>query len=81
MSRPEEGQGFVKAKIEQKDDHIVCVVENSASKANILEKSDGNSGLGLLNLRKRLDLLYTERYKLEIVRTANSYKADLLIYI
>ena len=81
VSRPEDSKGFVKAEMEQKENRVVFVVENSVSKSYLVEKNEGNSGLGLSNLRKRLDLLYTDRYQLDIVHSAESYRARLLIYV
>ncbi|MFD2556916.1 sensor histidine kinase [Sphingobacterium tabacisoli] len=81
VSRPEDGKGFVKVKMDQEEECIVFFVENSVSGSNLVDKNEGNSGLGLSNLRKRLDLLYAERYKLDIVHTAEWYSATLLIYV
>ncbi len=81
VSRPEDGKGFVKVKMDQEEECLVFFVENSVSGSNLVDKNEGNSGLGLSNLRKRLDLLYAERYKLDIVHTAESYRATLWIYV
>lgn len=40
---------------------------------------DGNSGSGLINLRKRLELTYPGKYKLNIESTKNFYLAKLII--
>lgn len=37
------------------------------------------SGLGLVNVRKRLDLLYSDRYKLDIVSTEKDFTVDLYV--
>ena len=49
-------------------------VKNSIMKDNSVSL-DTNSGIGLVNTRRRLDLLYPGKYKLEIseLNAANNY--------
>lgn len=56
---------------------ISLEVENSKSTLSI-EKRE-NSGLGLENLRNRLDILYGEKYKLYIQNLDNVYNSKLII--
>lgn len=51
---------------------VLCTVENSVSESidNIESK---NSGIGLVNLRKRLELLYPDRHELQIEKRKNSF--------
>lgn len=78
--RPADGQGFVRVKMEQKVDCIILFVENSISNLDVEKKKNNNGGLGLSNLRRRLELLYPKRYELDIKRTSASYIASLVIY-
>lgn len=55
---------------------LAMTVENS--KPAISPKSK-NGGIGLANLRKRLELLYPGRYSLRIEEKLESYRADLQI--
>lgn len=57
---------------------VLCTVSNSLNQSNSdLELS--NSGIGLDNLRKRLDLLYPKRHQLEIKKDKNSFAVLLRI--
>ena len=40
-----------------------------------------NSGLGLTNIKRRLDLLYGNRYKLDTISTENEYQVKLILKI
>jgi LytS/YehU family sensor histidine kinase len=42
--------------------------------------SKGKNGIGLINVRKRLDLLYQSQHKLKIYKTEETYKVELEIY-
>ncbi len=39
-----------------------------------------NEGIGLKNAQKRLDIIYGERHKLEIIDTQNKFEAFLSIH-
>ncbi len=43
------------------------------------EEKDKNSGIGLQNVRRRLNLLYGGNHHLEITRTADTYFVDLIL--
>lgn len=43
------------------------------------QNKDATSGIGLINTKKRLELLYPERHKLEIRKSAGIYKINLQI--
>jgi len=64
----------------QKDDVLDVTVKNSIMKDNSVSL-DTNSGIGLVNTRRRLDLLYPGKYKLDITEqnTANEYVVHLII--
>lgn len=51
--------------------------EHSAEKKS--EKSQTPGGIGLVNLKKRLDLIYPEKYRLEIKEEPSHYEVDLHI--
>lgn len=60
------------------DQRIVCTIENSYFPKNETDKS--GSGIGLDNLRKRLDLLYPGHYLLNIKHTDNKYISALILF-
>ena len=58
-------QSYVNIVIFQQDSELHLVVNNSIIKDNNLSL-DTSSGIGLVNTRRRLDLLYPGKYKLDI---------------
>ena len=63
---------------EYSDQRIVCTIENSYCPKNGTDKS--GSGIGLNNLRKRLELLYPGRYLLNIEQTDDKYISALILF-
>ncbi len=67
---------FVKISVEIKDKSILYCVKNSKlPNDSILEKS----GIGLQNVKRRLELIYSEKYKLEQTETDQYYEVSLKI--
>jgi LytS/YehU family sensor histidine kinase len=66
--------------IELTDDRkaLFFSVSNKVSKQNS-EKKDENSGIGLANVRRRLELLYPDKHELTIHEKADSYHIELKI--
>jgi LytS/YehU family sensor histidine kinase len=56
-----------------------CV--NSVNPAYAVSDKPNSSGLGLVNIKRRLELLYQDNYRLDISATTNEYKVDLIIPI
>ena len=56
---------------------VICSVENSMSTGNNVETR--NSGIGLPNLQKRLELLYPKKYDIEIKRGEDNFFVRLKI--
>jgi len=65
----------------------ICQIENQInfticnSKFNSDNKLDEHHGIGLENLKKRLDLIYQQNYKLQIVDNKDNYLANLIIFV
>lgn len=57
---------------------VFCTVENSMDNARQNLESE-NSGIGLVNLRKRLDLLYPDNHELKIEEREKSFFVSLCI--
>lgn len=53
-------------------------VKNTKPESSIKQKS---GGIGLVNLQKRLQLIYPEKYKLDIVDEIGFYSVDLRLYM
>jgi len=69
-------EGVLNVDIQLKEDGncLFFEVENSSTK-----KEETNVGIGLENIKKRLEMLYQNKYQLEIVDEKNIYKVILKI--
>jgi len=74
--REELNEGFVLVVLSQMGDELSLEVSNSKSVHNL---SNGASGIGLKNVKKRLDLLYPDRYTLVINDEPNTYTVCLTL--
>ena len=70
------GRSFINIGIEVADRRIICTVTNSRNPSQ-WKKSRG--GIGLDNVRKRLDLIYHDRYSLAIDQSEDTYSINLNI--
>lgn len=72
-------QGFVTIELVVQDSDVYMKVENSKSPSvpRISEKKSG--GIGLANVRRRLNILYPEAHHLEIIESPITYKVELNI--
>ena len=73
-------QSYINIIIFQKDKMLELTVNNSIMKDNSVSL-DTNSGIGLVNTRRRLDLLYPGKYKLDISEpdAASEYTVHLVL--
>ena len=69
---------FVHINIDVKDRSIVCQVENSNHPRAVSDHT--SSGIGLGNLKRRLDFLYEDRYSFITDIIENKYVAELIIH-
>ncbi|MEL7020669.1 MAG: histidine kinase, partial [Bacteroidota bacterium] len=70
-------QGFVQIYLNVEGQQIDFFIENSKAPAlpQISHKRSG--GIGLVNVRRRLDILYPERHQLQISDEPNTYSVQL----
>lgn len=66
---------WVKARITVANTQCTYMVENSALPQK--EQHEGKSGIGLQNLRRRLELSYPNRHTLQIEETPEKYRVEL----
>jgi len=71
-------KSWINITIEETDDMLDIVVSNSKSQ-NTIKNVAG--GIGLLNVKKRLKLLFSNRYKLDISENINRFDVHLSIPI
>lgn len=65
---------YVKSKLQTNKQKIYFEVEN-----NFDPRTTTETGLGLKNLKRRLELVYANRHKLETTSTNNIFKAQLIL--
>ncbi|MDP1621212.1 MAG: histidine kinase [Bacteroidales bacterium] len=75
----ETGPSFIIMKWEIEDRLIRFVVENNKGQAEEAH-DDRHNGIGIINLKKRLDMAYPGKHHFEISETEDRFKAELLIW-
>ena len=75
------GKGFVHIDMSVNDHEVAMNIRNS--KPEKLPELNGkrSGGIGLQNVRRRLNLLYPENYELNIQDLPNAYQVDLNIHL
>lgn len=75
-AQSEISQGWVNIKGRTIKDGYALLVENSTAPKVSVNKA---GGIGLSNLRKRLDLIYQGKYQLDIVQDDSQYSVSLIL--
>lgn len=71
---------FIHIKIYQEKNQVTCLILNSDYHKDV-EQDKSGSGIGLINLQKRLSLLYPEQYLYEYGHKDGNYRSYLSITI
>lgn len=69
--------GWVRVKMQIDDNRLNFVIENSKPKNGHKHINGTDHGVGLKNVKRRLDLLYPDNYTLKIEDTPDHYKTEL----
>lgn len=78
VSRSKHEKGFVNISLTQKDQKLILQVGNSKFTDSIYEKKEA-SGIGLVNITKRLNILFPDKYTLSVHETLKDYTIILTI--
>jgi LytS/YehU family sensor histidine kinase len=71
-------EGFVDILLEVQDENVILQIENSKPpKPQVVNHKKPSGGIGLANVKRRLDLLYPESYVLNITEEPDRYKVYL----
>lgn len=71
-------QNFIRINLSHIDDRFIFSTENSKEQKQVV---DGHSGIGLKNVKRRLELLYPGKYDLRIEDKETIYKAELVLHL
>lgn len=74
-------QGYVNIELDVEQGLVHLFIENSKSSVVPAQTHKRSGGIGLVNVRRRLNLLYPNQYKLDIIEQPNSYAVDLTIQL
>ena len=74
-------KSFIHISLKMDDDKIVFSCKNSLGKPSEEKPVENHSGIGLENVKKRLNLLFPGEHKLDITQTNNEYNVYLEILI
>ncbi len=70
-------QGFVNIILTIKEKEVLFFIENSKSETIPIQDHRRSGGIGLVNIHRRLNLLYPEKYDLKINDNPNTYAVTL----
>lgn len=80
VTNDKDKENYVSIDFRRDDEKIIFKVKNSTYEES--ENTDKKyGGIGLRNLKSRLDLIYTNKHKLNTLNTGNEYTAELFIYL
>lgn len=79
VSRLPAERGYVHLVLKQEENQLSLTVENSSSLRQ--PRKDDGHGLGLDNVRKRLDILYADRHELTIEKTEHLFRVVLILQL
>ena len=71
--------GWIKMKMETKGEELIFQISNSVPE--LTHSKDSIGGVGLENVRRRLELLYPDRFELQIDEESNSFSVKLNIIL
>jgi LytS/YehU family sensor histidine kinase len=70
---------FVNVQLSKNNGYFQFVVENSKDNSSVTTEKHG--GIGLQNVKRRLELLYPGKHLLDIQNTTDTYKVDFKLKI
>ena len=79
FSAPRGQQAFVHIQIDFQNGHLRLQVINSVDPEYLPVKNRSKGGLGLNNVKQRLDLIYPRQYSLQTTRESQFFKIDLTV--
>jgi two-component system LytT family sensor kinase len=75
------GQGYVHIHLTAQQEQVNFSIENTKLPARPSQGAKRSGGIGLENIRRRLQLLYPGKYTLKIEETPNTYRVSLVLQL
>lgn len=72
-------EGFVRTSFVIRENELVFTVENSKSDQDEISETSRPGGIGLMNVKKRLALIYGDKHSLSIIDTPETFRIQLNI--
>jgi len=70
-------EGFVNILLKIDGDHVTTTIENSKAPTRPSTTGKKSGGIGLVNVKRRLNLLYPDKHDLKVSQDPNTYKVSL----
>ncbi len=80
VSNFKERSNFITVSLKRLESHIELITENSIFYFNHLESVKGEGGVGLTNLKKRLELIYPNEHQLEYYSNNEIFHVKLVVH-
>ncbi len=74
-------KSFIDISMKTENDMIIFLCRNSVAVGTTASPDENHSGIGLENVRKRLELLFPGKHELQISKTDNEFLVDLRIEV
>jgi two-component system, LytTR family, sensor kinase len=74
-------KGYVKINMTLDNQYLLFDISNSKPTGVVRKSSDRSGGIGLVNVQRRLNLLYPRKYDLEITNSIEEYKVFLKLVL
>ena len=75
----DKADGYVQVQITIEEDSLHFGIANSQPSEGISTKKGYQGGIGLINVRKRLELLYPKNHTLKITNIEKEFNVELII--
>jgi len=74
-------EGYVTIVLKVESNKLEFMIENSKPATQPAQTHRRSGGIGLVNVKRRLNLIYADRYRLKINNEPNSYQVNLILQL
>lgn len=77
----DKAKGYVKVEVDSRENDLYFSIANSKPEngSQVSQQVGYQGGIGLINVQKRLNLLYPQKHSLQVVSSSHEFKVDLNI--